>query len=159
MDQKQLGIRSRACSSVTTPPSSTSASDGASGPGAGVGSARMHTTLADRYQTFLHLAPGVQELIGEDATLEHVADENGDTPGARSASDFSYSSDEYAGTGWRIVGDAGAFIDPFFSSGVHLAMTGAISAAASIAASIRGDCTELEAARWHSRRVAVSYTR
>ena len=52
-----------------------------------------------------------------------------------------------------------AFIDPFFSSGVHLAMTGALSAAASICASIRGDCKEREAARWHSSRIAVSYTR
>lgn len=52
-----------------------------------------------------------------------------------------------------------AFIDPFFSSGVHLAMTGGISAAATIAASVRGDCSEAEAAAWHSKRVAISYTR
>ena len=52
-----------------------------------------------------------------------------------------------------------AFIDPFFSSGVHLAMTGALSAAASIAASIRGHCGEAEAAQWHSSRVSLSYTR
>lgn len=52
-----------------------------------------------------------------------------------------------------------AFIDPFFSSGIHLAMTGALSAAASICASIRGDCSEVEAAQWHSSRVAISYTR
>ena len=52
-----------------------------------------------------------------------------------------------------------AFIDPFFSSGVHLAMTGGMSAAATIAASIRGDCAEAVAALWHSKRVAISYTR
>ena len=52
-----------------------------------------------------------------------------------------------------------AFIDPFFSSGVHLAMTGGLSAAASIAASIRGDCPESHAAEWHTQRVGVSYTR
>ena len=52
-----------------------------------------------------------------------------------------------------------AFIDPFFSSGVHLAMTGAISAAATVAASIRGDCAEIDAAAWHNKRVAISYTR
>jgi hypothetical protein len=38
-------------------------------------------------------------------------------------------------------------------------MTGGLSAAASIAASIRGDCPESEAAEWHSQRVGVSYTR
>jgi flavine halogenase len=52
-----------------------------------------------------------------------------------------------------------AFIDPFFSSGVHLAMTSGLSAAASIAASIRGDCPESDAAEWHTQRVGLSYTR
>ncbi|KAJ4467313.1 hypothetical protein C8R41DRAFT_779866, partial [Lentinula lateritia] len=52
-----------------------------------------------------------------------------------------------------------AFIDPFFSSGIHLAFTGALSAAATICASRRGNCTEVEAAMWHTKRVAVSYTR
>lgn len=155
MEQKALGVRSRAASSATTAPIPPSSSSSA----AGTTHSRMHSTLADRYLTFLHLAPGVQALIGEDAQLEHVQDENGEAPAARSASDFSYSAEEYAGDGWRIVGDAGAFIDPFFSSGVHLAMTGAISAAASIAASIRGDCDEMGAAAWHSKRVAISYTR
>jgi hypothetical protein len=52
-----------------------------------------------------------------------------------------------------------AFIDPFFSTGVHLAFTGALSAAVSISASIRGDCSEKEAANWHTERVATSFTR
>ncbi|KAI0343377.1 FAD/NAD(P)-binding domain-containing protein [Trametopsis cervina] len=158
MDQKQLGVRSRAASSATSaplPPSGFSTT----------GQARQHATLADKYLTYLHLAPGVQALIGDDAVLERVRDDKDadgdaeDAPAARSASDFSYCADLYAGEGWRVVGDAGAFIDPFFSSGVHLAMTGGMSAAATIAASIRGDCTEREAAGYHTGRVAVSYTR
>lgn len=52
-----------------------------------------------------------------------------------------------------------AFIDPFFSSGVHLAFTGALSAAITIAASIRGTVKEEEAQRWHTSKVGVSYTR
>jgi hypothetical protein len=52
-----------------------------------------------------------------------------------------------------------AFIDPFFSSGVHLALTSALSAAATICATIRGDVSESEAAKWHSGRVATSFTR
>jgi flavin-dependent dehydrogenase len=39
--------------------------------------------------------------------------------------DFQYRSRQLAGDGWVMVGDAGAFLDPVFSSGVHLAMTGA----------------------------------
>ena len=39
--------------------------------------------------------------------------------------DFQYRLDRWAGDGWVVAGDAGAFLDPVFSSGVHLAMTGA----------------------------------
>jgi flavin-dependent dehydrogenase len=52
-----------------------------------------------------------------------------------------------------------AFIDPFFSSGIHLAMTSGLSATASICAAIRGDCSEVEAAAWHTKRFSLSYTR
>ncbi|KAH9000779.1 FAD/NAD(P)-binding domain-containing protein [Lactarius hatsudake] len=104
----------------------------------------------------LDLAPGVRQLLGPDGVMVRGESES-DT--VRTASDYSYSASYYAGGNFRIVGDAGAFIDPFFSSGIHLAMTSGLSAAASIAASIRGDCPESEAAEWHSQRVGVSYTR
>jgi flavin-dependent dehydrogenase len=51
-----------------------------------------------------------------------------------------------------------AFIDPFFSSGIHLAFTSALSAAATICAVINGDCDEASAADWHTKRFATSYT-
>ncbi|KAF7799925.1 hypothetical protein EIP86_011168 [Pleurotus ostreatoroseus] len=173
MNQKELGVRSRAASSATASPIPAFSSSSYSSPSPSSphtlppsstkhrarSGTHTHTTLADRYLTFLHLAPGVQALLGENAELVCVEDEHGDAPAARSASDFSYAAEGYAGEGWRIVGDAGAFIDPFFSSGVHLAMTGAVAAAASICASVRGDCSELEAAAWHNKRVAISYTR
>ncbi|KAJ7362385.1 hypothetical protein DFH08DRAFT_799423 [Mycena albidolilacea] len=47
-------------------------------------------------------------------------------------------------------------IDPLFSSGVHLAFTYAISDATTIAASIRGHCTEEEAMKFHNQKVGVS---
>ena len=75
------------------------------------------------------------------------------------ASDWSYSAGTYGSPYARIVGDAGAFIDPYFSSGVHLALSGALSAAVSICASIRGDCDENTAWKWHSAGVAERYTR
>lgn len=52
-----------------------------------------------------------------------------------------------------------AFIDPLFSSGVHLAMTGGLSAALTIASSIRGSVTEEKAAEWHSTKVRTAYAR
>ncbi|KAH8087882.1 FAD/NAD(P)-binding domain-containing protein [Cristinia sonorae] len=167
MDQKQLGMRSRACSTATnsTQGSTTPVETRPQIP------SRKASALSDRYLSFLQLAPAVLELIGEEGVLVKVGEDGAEeteenifkssipTPTARTASDYSYSATKYAGKGYRVIGDAGAFIDPFFSSGIHLAMTGALSAAASIAASVRGDCTEDEAAQWCNRRIAISYTR
>jgi flavin-dependent dehydrogenase len=50
----------------------------------------------------------------------------------RSESDFSYTSDAHAGDRWVKVGDAGAFIDPIFSSGVFLSTKAAQLAAQAI---------------------------
>jgi flavin-dependent dehydrogenase len=47
----------------------------------------------------------------------------------RSVSDYSYVSRRTAGDRWVMVGDAGAFIDPVFSTGVYLGMCGAFEAA------------------------------
>ncbi|GMG07063.1 unnamed protein product [Aspergillus oryzae] len=76
----------------------------------------------------------------------------------KTASDFSYDSSSYAFPYARVAGDAGCFIDPFFSSGVHLAITGGLSAATTICAAIRGDCDEIAAARWHSTKVKEGYS-
>lgn len=101
------------------------------------------------YLDQLYLAPGLRKLLGDACLVSPI----------KSASDFSYSASSHAGSGYRIVGDAGAFIDPFFSSGVHLAFGSALSAAATIAASIRGDCSEDVAVEFHNARVGMSYTR
>lgn len=42
---------------------------------------------------------------------------------------LGYTSDYFAGDGWVLVGDAAFFIDPCYSSGVHLALTSAAIAA------------------------------
>jgi flavin-dependent dehydrogenase len=43
--------------------------------------------------------------------------------------DFSYTCRPYAGPGYFLVGDAAAFLDPIFSTGVTLAMMSAVEAA------------------------------
>lgn len=47
----------------------------------------------------------------------------------RTVSDWSYKSRALAGDRWLLVGDAGAFIDPVFSTGVQIGMTAAFDAA------------------------------
>jgi flavin-dependent dehydrogenase len=54
------------------------------------------------------------------------------------AADFQYRLRRFAGDGWVAVGDAGAFLDPVFSSGVHLAMTGAERASRAAAVALAG---------------------
>lgn len=120
---------------------------------------KRHQTPVPSVEAFylqqLKLTPNLWGLVSP-GTLIDCPDPNGGGAGARvkSASDYSYSARTYTGPGFRIVGDAGAFIDPFFSSGVHLAMSGGLSAAATICAEIRGDCSGGEAASWHTSRVA-----
>ncbi|KAK8006929.1 hypothetical protein PG989_000919 [Apiospora arundinis] len=80
-------------------------------------------------------------------------------PELKSAQDWSYSAPAYSSPYCRIAGDAGCFIDPFFSSGVHLAMVGGLSAAVTICAALKKQCTEIAAAEWHSKKIAESYTR
>jgi flavin-dependent dehydrogenase len=50
---------------------------------------------------------------------------------------YSYDSERMGGPGWMLVGDAFAFLDPVFSTGVYLAMNGAEEAAALIDTALR----------------------
>lgn len=102
----------------------------------------------DFYLESLKLVPGTMNLIPNAKMVSDV----------KQASDFSYSASTYAGPYLRIAGDAGCLIDPFFSSGVHLALASGLSAAVTICAAKRGDFNENAAAKWHSNKVADGYT-
>lgn len=54
----------------------------------------------------------------------------------RTISDYSYVSKKLAGDRFVLVGDAGAFIDPVFSTGVYLGMVGAFKAADAVDAAL-----------------------
>ena len=53
--------------------------------------------------------------------------------------DWSYSADRLAGPGYVIAGDAACFVDPLFSSGVHLALMSGVMAAAYAATALKQD--------------------
>jgi flavin-dependent dehydrogenase len=55
----------------------------------------------------------------------------------RVTGNYSYDSRRMGGPGWVLIGDAFAFLDPVFSSGVYLAMSGAESAAAVVDNALR----------------------
>jgi hypothetical protein len=81
-----------------------------------------HPSLEARYRQKLALAPGVIKLIGDGTLIPFPAEDldahDINTTSAvkvRSASDYSYSASEYAGPGFRIVGDAGCEHSKTFS--------------------------------------------
>ena len=52
--------------------------------------------------------------------------------------DYSFSSRGYAGDRWVLVGDAGSFLDPMFSTGVAIALESGLEAAQAIDQGLRG---------------------
>ncbi|HDL42108.1 MAG TPA: NAD(P)/FAD-dependent oxidoreductase, partial [Actinobacteria bacterium] len=57
--------------------------------------------------------------------------------------DYSYSMNKFVGDGYLLVGDAGRFVDPIFSSGVSVALSGAKFAAEQISHAFEvGDVSE-----------------
>jgi flavin-dependent dehydrogenase len=55
----------------------------------------------------------------------------------RVTGNYSYDSAQMGGPGWVMIGDAFAFLDPVFSSGVYLAMSGAEQAATVVDTALR----------------------
>jgi FADH2-dependent halogenase len=86
---------------------------------------------------------------------------------ARFDADYSYLGTQLAGDRWLAVGDAAAFLDPIFSTGVLLAMQGGLDAAGAIDNGLRaGDLSRRRFAGYerlvqgryhHFRRFAVGF--
>jgi flavin-dependent dehydrogenase len=70
----------------------------------------------------------------------------------RVTGNYSYDSIQMGGPGWVLVGDAFAFLDPVFSSGVYLAMSGAEQAAGVVDAALREPATEMARLRKLEKR-------
>jgi len=65
---------------------------------------------------------------------------------------YSYDSRKIGGPGWVLIGDAFAFIDPVFSSGVYLAMCSAEQAAHAVDTALREPAAEKALLRGLERR-------
>src|SRR5690606_12697645 len=71
----------------------------------------------------------------------------------RVTGNYSYSCERMAGPGWIMAGDAFAFVDPVFSSGVYLAMHGATQAAGVVDAALAEPAREAALQRAFARRI------
>jgi flavin-dependent dehydrogenase len=77
-----------------------------------------------------------QALAKRLANAELIDDE------VRVTGNYSYDSTKMGGIGWVMIGDAFAFLDPVFSSGVYLAMSGAEQAARMVETVLREPALE-----------------
>jgi flavin-dependent dehydrogenase len=77
----------------------------------------------------------------------------------RVTGNYSYDSTRMGGPGWVLVGDAFAFLDPVFSSGVYLAMSGAEQAAAVVDTALREPQREAALQRKLERRQRAGMAR
>jgi flavin-dependent dehydrogenase len=85
----------------------------------------------DRNSFFMELLHGVPQLADRMRDARMAGD-------VHASGNYSYACDRFHGRGWLMVGDAAAFIDPVFSSGVYLAMHGAERAAELVDAVLAG---------------------
>jgi flavin-dependent dehydrogenase len=77
----------------------------------------------------------------------------------RVTGNYSYDSTCIGGPGWVLVGDAFAFLDPVFSTGVYLAMTGAERAAQVVDAALREPAAEMALLRDLEKRLRAGIER
>ncbi len=83
--------------------------------------------LDEFFQATIALCPGVQERLAK----AHLVS------GPQATGNYSYKSQRMWGPGYVLVGDAYAFVDPVFSSGVYLAMSSAVATVDGIEACLR----------------------
>ena len=86
---------------------------------------------------FMDRCPSIREILGAGRRVtEGIYGEY------RVRKDWSYCNTRFFGNGAVLVGDAACFIDPVFSSGVHLGTYGALLAARSINTCLSGELDE-----------------
>lgn len=68
-----------------------------------------------------------QSQIATTTKLKELLRDARQAAGYRSARDWSYTNERFYGDGWVLVGDAAAFVDPLFSTGVALATMTALA--------------------------------
>jgi flavin-dependent dehydrogenase len=110
---------------------------------------RQQPSLLDLFEAYRAESPNLQPLMA-DATLHSEI---------RVDADFSYSADKFAGPGWYLSGDAGCFLDPLLSTGVHLATYSATTAAACLSSLWRDEVDEIEAIGYYEIAYRRTYSR
>lgn len=105
----------------------------------------------DQYEAFLRRSDGLGELL-EGAEL--------DTEDFTTYGHLAYRSRQYMDRGWALIGDAAAFIDPFYSPGLDHCATSTFATADLIDKDLKGKLSDdglQEAIQTHNDRFTRSY--
>ena len=101
------------------------------------------TAFLDRYQG--SATERLQVIVAEEPSLQALlADAKWDTP-ARQIVGYSANVDKLWGPGYALLGNAGEFLDPVFSSGVTIAFKSASLAAAALQRQFAGESVDWQA--------------
>lgn len=98
---------------------------------------QMQDGHEEAYASFIQSCPLISEYLANATRVEE-----GPYAGLRLRKDYSYCHTRFWSPGMVRIGDAACFIDPVFSSGVHLATYSALLAARSINTSLANSALE-----------------
>lgn len=90
-----------------------------------------------RFQDGASLEARYEQMLGRSARVGKILAGARRISGSHGLSDYSAVCDRIAGDGWVLVGDAAAFLDPVFSTGVFLAMATGERAARAVDRALR----------------------
>ena len=93
-------------------------------------SGQKRLAKGDLREVFLH-------QVGEAPHTARMLQNASLISGPQVIKDWSYTSERLVGDGYILVGDAACFIDPLFSSGVHLALMSGVLAAAYVSTALK----------------------
>ncbi len=110
-------------------------------------------TLDQRFERIVQRSVRMRELLGGGRR----------TTAVRGISDYSAASGRFRGDGWAMIGDAAAFLDPVFSTGVFLAMATGERAARDIERALvrhgRVDASDLASYERYARTLFARFRR
>ena len=115
---------------------------------------QLQDGLEETMQACIDACPVIKEYL---ASAERVTE--GMYGQLRVRQDYSYCNTRFSNSGLVLVGDAACFIDPLFSTGVHLATYSALLAARSINTSLRRTADEARCFAEYEARYRNEYAK
>jgi FAD-dependent halogenase len=115
--------------------------------------AKLRSGADHAMRQFIDACPEINQLLAKATRIEQ-----GMYGGYRVRKDYSYLNSRFWVPGLVLVGDSACFVDPIFSSGVHLATYSGMLAARSIATILKRGMPEAVGLDLYERRYRLEYS-